>query len=211
VDGGDEQPDLSSMLDVWVEDCEFSDLTLLELNRLNVSDGCSRFIDGLKGTKIRTLSILGCINISQALSGFSQLFSSLPGALATFRINFEDDEAEESIQALEDFLKICPHLRNLEIDVGVHRLIDVPVILRHGPGVLSLALGTALAYSIPAYSAADLGRLLRVCPTLKYLAINLPDPELNRVIDLADGLALGTESNDSVRTLVSIQQLIHQH
>jgi hypothetical protein len=66
VDGGDEQPDLSSMLDVWVEDCEFSDLTLLELNRLNVSDGCSRFIDGLKGTKIRTLSILGCINISQA-------------------------------------------------------------------------------------------------------------------------------------------------
>lgn len=97
---------------------------------------------------------------------------------------------------MESFLEVCRCIRNLEIDSGQSRLIDLAVLSRHGHTLRSLVLGTALAEINLTYSPASIKPFSDMCHRLKYLAINLPDPDLGSIGSLAANFALNKAPTD---------------
>jgi hypothetical protein len=209
-DGSDDDEmsyiDLGAMLVDWDKTCDLSKLVWLGFVGVDLLLGSELFIDNLEPAKLDHFFINTCVNIVPVLTALANVFSSKPGQLTHLCIIMEASEpaTEEPIGRLESLLEVCPCLRTLEIDVGQSRMIDLAVLGRHGSTLRSVVLGTARSDVNQTYSPAIMGKLLETCLGLKYLAIDLPDPDLGPVSSLAGDFALDNTTNDLTRILVGM-------
>jgi hypothetical protein len=195
-DGVIEYLSLADTVSDWAADVDVSNLTFVQLSDLNL-DAPTGFTSKLKLCTLRTLYIVRCVHIQPLLVTLAEWYSSNTGNLTEVAFELEDDDQdkEETIQALENFLTSCFGFRHLEVYGQVYRSINVEAIVRHGTTLSTLILGSEDQSGVMQhYPVPDIKMLLDGCPKLKYLAINLPNVDLGNVEDLAENLDLGVES-----------------
>jgi hypothetical protein len=89
--------------------------------------------------------------------------------------------SEDALEAIEALVTSTSSLRELWLDVGKGRLIDVACLAGHGNTLKSLGLAALSRTQDPYYSALGLDKLLVQAPKLVDLAISLCPINLGHV------------------------------
>jgi hypothetical protein len=103
------------------------------------------------------------------------------------------DTMRATVRAIERLLQCVPPLRQLYVDTGSDRLVNVTCLLRHGKALQTLWLATGRAEVLEHLTAENFVTLLDYCPLLKQFATNLCPIDLGPIGSMGSNFALGKD------------------
>ncbi|CAI9631112.1 unnamed protein product [Alternaria burnsii] len=161
----------------------FFQLTSVTFEMLNlVPHGSQPFCHNFNVTKLQKMNIMSCENVIQFLDSLTKSYSGMSGALKVLSMQLLEDDPTpvETISSVEGFLKACPKLKDLYLELATCPLVGKDFLLSHADTLRSLVVST-YGPEQRVYSKQDLGSILKACKRLRCLAINFPRIRLGSV------------------------------
>jgi hypothetical protein len=125
---------------------------------------------------LKELSINSCIWPELFLNSLSALYAKKSGVLEELHVGpfAPVGEDQQSLDAVERFLKICPKLTEIVLDFGL--LIQKECVLAHADTVCSLMVADRSSgpFSSTHLSVQDVESILKACTKLEQIAIDFP-------------------------------------
>jgi hypothetical protein len=175
-------------------------LRSLGLHKMDCAVRLFALLDNIRLENLKDLSIVKCINIGLLLKGLIQLYQISKSSISQFVFqtsrNMDFNLSEDESADLQELIHIWADVKNLWLDLSPYEVNPVDCFMGHN------SLETLYVNSC-CYSAKDMSSIMGYCPTLKQLAINLPEPALGPVSRLAQDFKLSI----SEKTLASNMEI----
>jgi len=210
---GEHQDPISLQMLLWLspESRLFSNLTSIEMSAMSlVPDASYEFSHNFDVARLEKLHLKNCSAMSLFFESLSESYIETPGKLRELcidlpRSNPYHDDGEHDVQvktteSIENFLKVCPRLENLDLNLRNGKLIDRSCLLPHAETLRNVVIGKSRNSLTDSqshyYSGDEVGVILRACTKLRGLAINLPPIDPGYITQLGDGFQFNASEQD---------------
>ncbi|KAI4908040.1 uncharacterized protein J4E92_010986 [Alternaria infectoria] len=203
LSGEHEDPiSLQGLLWLSPESRLFSNLTSIKMEAMSlVPDASYQFSHNFDVARLEKLHLKDCSSMSLFFESLSESYIETPGKLRELCIDLPGpdpyhDDGEHDVQvktteSIENFLKVCPRLENLDLNLRNGKLVDKSCLLPHAETLRNLVIKKSRNESTDSqshyYSEDEVGVILRACTKLRGLAINLPPSDRGYITQVGDG------------------------
>jgi hypothetical protein len=189
----------------------FAKLTHLHLVCIAVARGshCS-LLSHLNVPSLKKLELARSDHIGPFLRGLISTYATTEGSLTSVLMTLPWDMAEPhtALQIIGDFLKACPKLRELGIDVSRHGVLRKDSILPHAETLHTLILGNGRSAQAKHMPGEEMQVIFHTCKEPVYLAINLPPTDLGSLRDLGSDIRFQRLRPGDIRALTEYEVMM---